>query len=202
MKHLIIVIVIVMTSATTFAQFNVGVTAGGNWSNQRINLKEGGLLTGHNVKGCHAGVVSDLALDDHFHIQSQLLYARKGMVHTNVQSGVASTYKLHYVEVPLNVLYKFDFTAGKLFVGSGATFGYAFAGSHGFFKRAGNTWKREDLSLNFTGGFEWNNGLYMSVSSQKGLLDLNSSSSIRARSKSMSVSVGYLIDWSVFKRKS
>lgn len=202
MKQVTLFILSVILASTTFAQFKVGVTAGGNRTNQKINLKEGSLISGHNVSGFHAGLVSDLALDDHFHIQSQLLYARKGMIHNNIQTGYASTYRLHYVELPVNVLYKFDFTAGKIFVGTGATVGYAVAGSNGFFKGNGNPWKREDLSLNFTGGFEWNNGIYVSVNSQKGLLDINSSPFIKARSKSMNVSVGYMIDWKAMKKKS
>jgi hypothetical protein len=115
---------------------------------------------------------------------------------------------MRYLELPVNILYKIRLPFGKAFAGTGATYSYALTGRE---KQDGTRrnlfagesgWKRQDVSLNFTTGLEFNNGLIVSLNSQKGLMDIHRSAATSVKNKSMSVAVGYLLDWKKPVRKA
>lgn len=189
------------------AQLKVGIRAGLNQNNQRINVTEGNLFAQDDLKGFHAGVMTDLNLGHRFYLQPQLLFSRKGAAHhSSVDAGVCKI-RMNYLEMPVNVVYKINLPFGKAFAGTGATYSYAIGAkalqdgtTTNLFK--GTTgWQRHDLSLNFTTGLQFDNGLIISLNSQKGLMDINKSPGTSVRNKSMLVSVGYLIDWKKLSRK-
>ena len=68
------------------------------------------------------------------------------------------------------------------------------------FKGASNNWRREDVSLSFTAGLEFDNCLFASVNSQHGLLDVYKASNAEVKNRSVSVSVGYFINWKKSKK--
>jgi hypothetical protein len=115
---------------------------------------------------------------------------------------------MSYVEVPVNSAVQIQPPMRKIFLGAGGAFSYAVAGkqTHGRQQNqlvfGEKNWKREDISLTFTAGFEFNNGLFASINSQKGLLNTSKVSGVSAKNESLSVSVGYLIDWKKLKRKA
>jgi hypothetical protein len=65
---------------------------------------------------------------------------------------------------------------------------------------SGKNWKHEDFGLSFTAGIECNNGLFVSANSQKGLLDVYKTDGVSVKNRSVSLSVGYLIDWKRLKK--
>ena len=207
-KIFLSVITVLSISLASQAQLKIGIRAGANDNSQRINVTEGSIYGGDKFKGYHAGLIGDLNLGKNFYLQPQLLFSRKGAIHLS-STGVKETkIKMNYLEMPVNVLYKLNLPFGKVFAGTGMTFSYAVGGkekqdgiNRKLFSSTGNNWKREDLSLNFTAGFEFNNGIFISANSQKGLLDVYKPGA-SIKNKSMSVSVGYLIDWNKFKRKA
>lgn len=208
-KIFLSVMTILSISLASQAQFRVGIKAGANDNDQRINVSEGSIYGGDNTKGYHAGLIGDLNLGRNFYLQPQLLFSRKGAMHLSSTGAADTKVKMNYLELPVNLVYKLDLGFGKAFAGTGATFSYAIGGKK---EQAGVTkrlfhdgpanWKREDLSLNFTAGLEFNNGLFISANSQKGLLDVYKQHGASVKNKSMSISVGYLIDWNKFKRKA
>ena len=114
---------------------------------------------------------------------------------------------MSYVELPVNILYKFDLPFGKVFGGAGAAFSYAVGGreqqgdvTRKIYGGAVKDWKREDVSLTFTAGLEFNNGFFASVNSQKGLMNIHQADGVSVKNKSVSVSVGYLLDRKKFKQ--
>ena len=207
-KIFLSVVTILSISLVSQAQFKLGIKAGINDNDQRIRVTEGSIYGGDKFKGYHAGLIGDLNLGSNFYLQPQLLFTRKGAVHLSSTGAKDIKIKMNYLEIPVNVLYKIDVPFGKVFGGTGVTFSYAVGGKEEqdgvtkkLYSNTGNTWRREDLSLNFTAGVEFNNGLFVSANSQKGLMDVYKAGA-GIRNKSMSVSVGYIIDWNKFKRKA
>jgi hypothetical protein len=190
------------------AQFKLGVKAGINDNNQRLNVSEGSVYSGDRLKGFHAGLVGDIDLGRNFYLQPQLLFTRKGAEHLSSTGASATKVRLNYVEMPVNLVCKFGLPFGKIVVGTGATYSYAIGGKaiqQGTATKLfseGSAWNRQDLSLNFTAGLEFNNGLFISANSQKGLLDIYKAGNTSVKNKSMSLSVGYLIDWKKLARKA
>ncbi len=209
MKKIILSVVTILSiSLASQAQFKVGIKAGINDNEQRIKVTEGSIYGGEKFKGYHAGLTGDLNLGGNFYLQPQLLFSRKGAVHLSSTGAKDIKVKMNYLEIPVNLLYKIDLPFGKVFGGTGVTLSYAVGGkqeqdgvTEKLFHHSGNTWRREDVSLNFTAGFEFNNGIFVSANSQKGLLDVYKAGA-GIKNKSMSLSVGYIIDWNKFKRKA
>jgi hypothetical protein len=191
------------------AQFKVGIKAGANYSEQRVNVSHGaGFFSNDNFKTFHAGLIGEMPIADRFYLQPQLLYTRKGSTLLSASGAPDTKVRIDYIELPVNVLYKIPVSFGKVFAGTGATIAYGFRGKE---MQAGqkrdvysdlNTWKREDLSLNFTAGLEFNNGLFLSVNSQKSLLNTYKVDGVSVKNRSVSFSVGYLIDWKTIRKRS
>jgi hypothetical protein len=210
MKKIILsVVALVSVSLLSQAQFKLGVKAGANQDNQRVNVKEGSIFGSDNRKGYHAGLVGELDLGGNFYLQPQLLFSRKGSTLLSSTGAQDIKVSMSYVELPVNLLYKIDLPFGKVFGGAGAAFSYAVGGKEQqgdvtkkLYGGGVKNWKREDVSLTFTAGLEFNNGFFASVNSQKGLMDIYKGNEVSVKNKSMSVSVGYLIDLKKFKRRA
>ena len=205
-KILLSVLAVISFSLLSHAQFKVGIKAGSSLDNQRINVTEGTVYGSDSFKGYYAGLTGDMNIGGNFYLQPQLLYNRKGATHLSSIGEKDIKVRMSYVELPVNVLYKADVSFGKVFAGAGATFSYAVGGkekqggvTRKLYSGAVKDWRREDLSLNFTAGLEFNNGIFVSINSQKGLLDIHKADGISVKNRL--VSVGYLIDWNKFKRK-
>jgi hypothetical protein len=206
-KILLSTFAVMALSFLSQAQFKLGIKAGGNISRQRVNVSHGNsIFSNDSYKSYHAGFISEFRIADRLYIQPQLLYSRKGATLLSSTGAGDTKVRINYIDFPVNVLYKLPVSFGKIYGGAGAIVSYGFGGRQeqdGYKKRvfAGNTWKHEDLSLSFTAGVEFNNGLFASINSQKGLLDIYKADGISVKNKSLSVSVGYMIDWNLFKRK-
>lgn len=205
-KILLSALTVIAFSLLAQAQVKLGVKAGGNISKQRINSSHGSsLFTNDKYKSFHAGFISEFTLSERLYLQPQLLYSRKGAT-LLISTGAADTkVRINYIDLPVNLVYKLPVSFGKIFAGAGAAFSYGFEGKQeqngqktGLY--SGNTWKHEDLSLSFTAGAEFDNGLFVSINSQKGFLDVYKADGVSVKNRSVSVSLGYMIDWNIFKK--
>jgi Outer membrane protein beta-barrel domain len=199
-KILLSVAAVTMFSLLSQAQLKVGITGGSNLNEQRINVKSGSMYAGDRFRGYHAGLVAELNLGGNFYLQPQLLFSRKGSTYFNSTSTGEVKVRMNYIELPVNLLYKMELPFGKAFAGAGAAFGYAIGGYEQqggvkttLFSGTAKNWKREDISMNFLAGFEFNNGFFASVNYQKGLTDIYKADGVSVKNKSFSVSVGYLV---------
>ena len=205
-KILLSAFAVIAVATLTQAQFKVGVVAGGNLSKLRIN-GESSLFTNDNFKGYHAGLIAEVKLSENIYVQPQLTYTRKGATLLSSTDAATSKLRMNYVGLGANIIYKLPVGFGKIFGGAGASYSYGFNGTqeqNGQKKELYSdikTWKRSDVSLNFTAGLELNNGLFVSANSQKGLLDVYKASNGSVKHRAYSVSIGYLMDWSKLKRK-
>ncbi len=182
------------------AQVKIGLLAGGNRINQRLHITEGNFFAGDNNRSFHAGLKADILLGGNFYVQPHLLYSRKGATYLSSIDAKVKRVTLNYVETPVNLVYKIGLPFGKAFFGTGVSFGYAIAGREkqdgqvARLFRENTAWKRTDLGLNFTAGIEFSNGLFASLNSQKGLMDVYRGNGMSVKNISTSFSVGYLID--------
>ena len=208
MKKIILSAVAVITLAVVSqAQFKIGVKGGINEENQRVNVTSGTIYASDDFKSYHAGLIADISMGGNFYLQPQLLFSRKGATHLSLTETRPTEVRMSYVELPINVVYKFNLPFAKLFAGAGGAISYGIGGkeqqgSVGSKLYKTSNWKRGDLSLTFTAGLEFDNGFFVSANSQKGLRDVYRTDGMSVKSKSVSVSVGYFIDWKKFKRKS
>jgi hypothetical protein len=207
-KMILATIALVSLTTISNAQFRVGVKAGGNISKQRVNVSSGNsVFSNDNYKSYHAGLITEVKLANRFYVQPQLLYTRKGSTLLSSTGAADAKLRIHYLEMPVNLVYKVPVSFGYLFGGAGAAFSYGISGkqtqashSSSIFDR-NQSWRREDVSLSFTAGVEMDNGLFVSINSQKGLLDVNNAPGISVKNSAVSVSLGYMIDWKQLKRK-
>ncbi|MEO8404712.1 MAG: outer membrane beta-barrel protein [Chitinophagaceae bacterium] len=206
-KILLATLAVIAITSISQAQFKIGIKAGGNLAEQRVTSSANGSYYSNNhIKSYHAGVIADMKIAENVYLQPQILYTRKGSTLLSTTDATSSRVRLNYIDVPVNLLYKLPLSFGKIFAGTGATFSYGFSGKQQINGQQQKiyhdvkTWKHEDLALNFTAGLELNNGLFASINSQKGLLDVYKTSNTSVKNKSLSVSVGYLTSLDTFKK--
>ncbi len=200
-KILIMAIVAFLFSFSVNAQLKIGVTAGGDQHKQYVNATEGSLFSNDHFRSYHAGLIGELPLAKNFYLQPELLYSRKGATLQSSMNAADTKVRIDYVEVPIYLVYKLPLGFGNAFAGAGAAFGYAIGGklkqgaeTERMFRDNGKDWRREDLSLNFKAGLELNNGLFASINSQKGLKDIYQPGGTSIKNRSLSFSVGYMVD--------
>jgi hypothetical protein len=206
MQKIILTFTTILFATILQAQLKVGIVAGLNHTNQRIAITEGTIYSGADVKSYHAGLTGDLSLGNNFYLQPQLIFTRKRAVHLSSIGPYDTEINISYLEIPVNLVYKFNVPFAKLYAGMGAGVSYALCAKQqqgseksNLFRNGSGT-KREDISLNFTAGLEFNNGIFTSISSQKGLLDISAQNNTSIKNRSVSVSVGYRIDLKKLKR--
>jgi hypothetical protein len=206
-KILLSAFAIITFSLLAEAQVRIGAKAGGNISKQRVNVSHGNsIFSNDKYKSYHAGLISEFTISERFYLQPQLLYSRKGATLLSSTGAADTKVRISYLELPVNLVYKLPVSFGKVFGGAGAAFSYGFGGKleqNGQRSKVYNShaWKHEDVSLSFTAGVEFDNGLFASINSQKGLLDIYKGDGVSVKNRSVSVSLGYMIDWNLFKRK-
>lgn len=208
-KVILSVFTVISLVAVSQAQFRVGLKAGGSLSNQHGNAAAGtNLVSKDAFRGYQAGLVGDVQLFQNVYLQPQLLYTQKGAKYTTIAGGQDTKLTMRNVEMPVNVLYKVNVPFGRIVAGGGPSISYGFGGKleqNGqktkLYSGAMNDFKRIDVSANAVAGLEFDNGLFTHVNYQMGLRDVSKIDGINTKSRSVSVSVGYLIDWNKLKRK-
>ncbi len=95
---------------------------------QNLNGKDfkGDKLDNDMVVGYHVGLNVQIPLVPEFYFQPGLIFNTKGSKH---KSGfTTSTYRISYLEIPLNFVYKGQLGNGFIFLGLGPYVGYAIQG--------------------------------------------------------------------------
>ena len=113
------------------AQVRFGLVGGANLNNQ-LDHYQGETNSNQAKTGVHAGGLVDICLTNNLTLQPGLMYIMKGGLqqHTNVYTQPDGTFEnkikdkltLHYIELPLELTYRFPVGRGHLVLGAG---GYA-----------------------------------------------------------------------------
>jgi hypothetical protein len=201
----LLLLALVATTLTSYAQVSFGVKAGFSSSSVSFDESEGT----KRLAAFHAGVIADLSLAESFSLQPQLLYSAKGVKVPDIDANLnvtTASYKLNYLELPVNFLYKPQVGPGKLFVGAGPYLALGLSGKYQDIKVKFDGKKAEDLDetdenihakaldagANFLAGYELNNGLLFSINYSLGLTNIDPDGS-KSKNGYFGISVGYLL---------
>ena len=194
MKKLLILFSLLVTTQFAQAQeWTFAPEAGLN-----ISKVSGHGSTGEYKLGLKAGFVINMPLSDHMFLQPGLFYTQKGFKEYEWNTN------LNYVELPLNLLYRFNLgKGGKLFASAGLYAAYAVSGritiENGSLSSKiefGNQWSETapfDFGANAGIGYEtpWN--FYVRGQYGLGLISIYNGNSVDTRHKLFQITLGYLI---------
>jgi hypothetical protein len=156
-------------SKTSFA-----ILGGVNLQNLNGKDMSGSKLENDMLVGFHAGVNAQVPVAPQFYFQPGLMFNTKGAKISD------TSYKLSYVEVPLNFVYKALVGNGYFMLGFGPYLAYGVGGNEIEFKKsveAGDSdavkyLKPFDAGANLFFGYELPAGLFLQLNTQLGLLDI------------------------------
>lgn len=193
-SKLIFLLLFALLVQTSKAQV-FGVKGGINFANMTFSTS-GMDISPKSIVGFHVGPVADFELHESLYFNTGLLYSLKGFKLEFEGEGV--TEQLNYLEIPLNIAYKFSTSeTTNFFIQAGPYLGYALSGKN---KMDGETvdvefgdgqMKRFDLGLGIGLGLELG-PIVPSVSYQFGLANLSDDSDITVKNKVLQVSIAYM----------
>jgi hypothetical protein len=176
-----LILIFILSGSMAIAQGTVGsktsfaVLGGVNLQNLNGKDESGNKLENDMLIGFHAGVNLQLPVAPEFYFQPGLLFSTKG-------AKISTTsYKLSYIELPLNFVYKALVGNGYFMLGFGPYVAYGIGGTDIEFKKtveAGDSdaikyFKPFDAGANLFFGYELPAGLFLQLNTQLGLLDIN-----------------------------
>ena len=175
----------------TDSKVSFGLLGGVNLQNLNGKDMGGDKLENDLIIGYHVGVNVQLPVAPQFYFQPGLMLSTKGG--ENNEGSITSTYKLSYIELPLNFVYKALLGNGYFMLGFGPYLAYGIGGKATFkggpvtvesdieFKNevaSGDPimttyFKPFDAGANIFFGYELAGGLFAQVNAQLGMLDIN-----------------------------
>lgn len=152
----IFVLSIFMT--TTNAQ-KIGIKAGLSLANAQYEYTQTNIPTS-NLTGVLAGLIWEAPISNEIYFNSGILFSQKG-TKLNLL-GVEIKFPINYLEIPINLAYKYDLGTSKLFAQTGPYLGVGLsakmkgAGEEETIEFGSGTdqMKRIDLGFNFGAGLE------------------------------------------------
>ncbi len=172
------------------AQTRIGLLGGVNFQNLNGTDSDGDKLDNDLMVGFHAGVNVLIPVAPDFYFSPGLLFSVKGA--SDEALGIVGTYKINYLELPLNLVYRAKLGNGHILLGFGPYAGYAiggkvkFEGDNDSYERdivfqntiesgdgAEVYLKRFDAGANIFFGYELEAGLFFQLNTQLGLLNIH-----------------------------
>ena len=167
--------------------------------------------------GVIVGINAEIPIAASFFFRPELNFIQKGGNITETQTffGVTTTYKAdittNYLELPLNLVYKFD--GGGLFAGAGPSIGYGISGKAKTKTTTGNSTseatqdikfdgdknandgkghlKALDFGANFLVGYQFSNNLFLKANYTLGLSDIDPEDNSSTKNRGLGFTVGY-----------
>jgi hypothetical protein len=190
-----LILIFFLTGFMAFAQGLAGsktsfaILGGVNLQNLNGKDASGNKLENDMLTGFHAGLNAQIPVAPEFYFQPGLMFSTKGAQNIGVLN---STYKLSYVELPLNFVYKALVGNGYFMLGFGPYVAYGIGGK-AIYEAGGVSvendieFKKEvasgdplttvyvkplDAGANLFFGYELPAGLFLQLNTQLGLLDI------------------------------
>lgn len=177
--------------STEKSKASFAIFGGVNFQNLTGKDNNGDKLANDMLVGFHAGVNIQLPIAPQFYFQPGLLFSTKGA--KNTYGSLTGTYKLSYIEVPLNLVYKGALGDGFVMLGFGPYLGFGIGGKSSVingsttyekdivFKNTVESgddlftpyFKSFDAGANMFAGFEMGSGLFLQLNAQLGLVKIN-----------------------------
>jgi len=230
MKIFTLLILLAVTAGMPLhAQISVGFRGGYTMADMEykdptIGYKYSGMGTPGRLKSWHADLLLNIPVVYNFYLQPVVRYITKGANFerpdaspSGVYLPVAGSVKLHYLELPLTIVYKIPVAFGKIAIGAGPYAGYGLDGEYelgiryngrvvqntaqdiDFNDQSGiiptNTQlRRWEAGVNLMLGLELNNFLLIGANYSLGMTDVDKSSSSTLKNRYLGVSLGFLLN--------
>lgn len=189
-------LILMLSAPLAFAQstekgkMSFAILGGINLQNLTGKDNNGNKLENDMIIGYHGGVNIQIPIAPEFYFQPGLLFTTKGA--KNTYGSLTGTYKLSYIELPLNLVYKGALGNGFVMIGFGPYVAYGIGGKASVeynsttyetdieFKsvvETGDPWvpyfKAFDAGGNIFAGYEMAGGLFIQLNTQFGMLKIN-----------------------------
>jgi len=168
-----------------------GILAGVNLQNLNGEDPSGDRLENDLIFGFHGGVNYQIPLVPQFFIQPGLLFSTKGA--KNESGGINTNYRLSYIELPVNFVYKGMLGNGYVMIGFGPYAAYGVGGKAKFeggpvtvesdvkfqsVVEAGDPidvvyFKPLDVGGNIFAGYEMGSGIFFQFNTQLGMINIS-----------------------------
>jgi hypothetical protein len=220
MKKVFLFTALAVTAVATQAQVKFGAHAGINAASQTNKFKSGTQTITENSKskiGFTLGAVAEISIADAIAFRPELNFTQKGGKLKETVSGVTeeNTLTLNYLELPLNVVYKFEAGGGNVFVGVGPSIGFGLSGKAKF-KESGTGvpttegsvsvkfdgkdnatdgkahLKSLDFGANFLAGYQMSNNIFFKASYSLGLSNISPEDGGTTKNKGFGFTIGYM----------
>jgi Outer membrane protein beta-barrel domain len=202
MKKLLLFSFALLFAVSTFGQIRFGLKAGVNLANMSIKDAD---PSPSMIIGFHAGAILDLSLSDMMSLQPGVLFSTKGFKISATQDGITGTMteSVNYIEVPINLMFKFGSGDVKFMPFIGPYLGYALSGTLKAeamgqsastditFGSSDGDMSALDYGLNIGVGIEMK-GFIITAQYGLGLADLDPSADGKMTNNVIGISVGYL----------
>jgi len=167
-----------IAQSTDKGKTSFAVLGGVNFQNLNGKNDAGNKLENDMILGFHAGVNIQIPVAPEFYFQPGLLFSTKGAKNPTI------TYKLSYIELPLNFVYKGLLGNGFVMVGFGPYVGYAITKDENF--------KAFDAGGNIFAGYEMAGGIFCQLNTQFGMLNIKDTSDKSSfKNTGFGLSIGY-----------
>jgi hypothetical protein len=199
---IILALCVQIVNAQTF-----GIKGGVNFANLNVSVS-GMSVSPNSLTGFHIGPVAEFKLKESLFFNTGLLYSMKGakVEEEMTDASGTTTDKINYLEIPLNLAYKFPINEkSRFFIQAGPYLAYGLSGteesggeSFDLFSSDGGM-KRFDYGLGFGGGVQFGS-IAASVNYQLGLANLLEPmssiffepSDIKLKNKVLQISLAYM----------
>ncbi len=180
----------VMAQSGAVGKTSFAILGGVNFQNLNGEDNTGDKLENDLIVGYHFGVNAQIPVAPEFYFQPGLQFSTKGA--ENTVSSITSTYKLSYIELPLNFVYKGLLGNGYFMVGLGPYVAYGVGGKAIY--EGGSLSSESDIKFknevvlgdplttvyikpfdaggNIFFGYELAGGLFLQLNAQLGMLNI------------------------------
>ncbi len=223
--------ILMLCYATANAQVSMGIRGGYTIANLLFEEKSQPLTTSTpgQLNSAHADLLLNIPLSGGFYLQPVIRYVTKGanfqnnnsVKPVNVYLSATDRIKVHYLELPLNLVYKIPVGFGKITVGAGPYVAYGMTGRYNTaIEYNGQTiqksyqniefrdgdqaaatnmrLRRWEGGANFMMGLEFKNMLMLGVNYSYGMSDLDRTHATTVKNRYLGISMGFLLnreDW-------
>jgi len=222
MKKYLLTTVFTLVSVLLFAQKKMIIKAGANFANMESTGEEldAGMVPS-SIASFNFGGLTEVKLNSRFYFQPGLFFTNKGYKvdysasQNDYNLALKAKVNVSYIEVPLNIIGKFDAAPGNFLLGAGPYIAYALsAKNRGHYKFDGpgtsedvsqptdariefgdgeDEMKRVDYGINMLAGYEFLNGRFFNLGYGFGLNNISNVDESTARNRVISVSIGFTL---------
>lgn len=223
MKKVLLITVLAVTGFAMQAQVRFGAQAGINAASVTAKFTSGSTTTTEKYDtkiGLTLGVVAEVPIATSLVFRPELNFIQKGGKFSESQTIFGTTISTeskitnNYLELPLNLAYKFEAGSGNVFIGAGPSIGFGLSGKAKNKSTSGSTTNEEtvnikfdgkenandndghlkalDFGVNFLAGYQIGQNVFIKASYTLGLSNISPEANSSYKNKGFGFTIGYM----------